>query len=315
MTKLGVLFPGQGAQYVGMGKDFYTSFSVAKEVFQQADDLLLFNLSKLIFEGPAEELSLTKYCQAAIYVTSFAIWSVIRQEFGAIAPFATAGLSLGEYTALTAAGVLSFEEGVKLVKHRGELMHTSAVKNPGSMAVVLGLTEEQVEQQIAPLRPDQYVWVANLNCPGQVVISGSKSGLDAAAEVLKKGGAKRVLPLDVSGAFHSGFMSEAKEFLKDHIEQTHFSESSCRVVMNVPGDFVEDTATIRENLIQQVVSPVYWEKGIRALEGAGVTHYLEIGPGKTLAGMNKRIGVQGETLSVDSVESLRILEGVHVTSR
>jgi len=315
MTKLGLLFPGQGAQRVGMGKDFYDAFSIAKETFAHADDLLHTNLTKLIFEGPSEELSLTKNCQIAIYVTSCALWNVIKQEFGDITPFACAGLSLGEYTALTAAHVLPFEEGMKLVKMRGELMHSSSVKNPGSMSVVLGMTEEAVEKEIAPLRPKQHVWIANLNCPGQVVISGSKEGLEAAAGVLKTAGAKRVLPLDVSGAFHSEFMAEAKEFLKEAIEATSFSDPACKVVMNVPGDFVESTGDIQENLVKQVVAPVYWEKGIHKLEESGVTTYLEVGPGKTLAGMNKRIGVAGSTISVETVKDLKALEGIHAASK
>lgn len=315
MTKLGLLFPGQGAQYVGMGKDFYHSFSRAKEIFQHADDILLMNLSKYIFEGPSEELAVTKICQAAIYVTSYAIWSVILEQFNGVIPFATAGLSLGEYTALTAAEVLSFEEGVRLVKQRGELMHSSSVKNPGTMAVVLGLAEDEVKKQISLLGSNANVWVANLNCPGQVVIAGAKASLDIASEVLKKGGAKRVLPLDVSGAFHSGLMSEAKELLKEPLEHATLSEPKCKIVMNVSGDFVDSLEEIRENLVKQVVSPVYWEKGMKKLEGAGITQYLEVGPGKVLAGLNKRIGVKAETISVEKVEDLKVLEGIHAFTR
>ncbi len=315
MKKCAFIFPGQGAQKVGMGRDFYDSFSIAKETFQEADEILGSSFSECIFTGPAEELSLTRNCQVALFVTSCAILRVIQQQMPTLTPSAVAGLSLGEYTALTAAGVISFADGVQLVKARGELMHASAVRNPGSMSVVLGMTEALVAEGLQSVQEKHDVWIANLNCPGQVVLSGSKQGLEVAAESLKKNGAKRVLPLDVSGAFHSPYMSEAKERLATRIEETQFEKPKCAVVMNVVGGFVEDATEMKSYLVQQVVSPVYWEKGIHALEESGIEHFLEIGPGKTLAGMNKRIGVKSQTTSIETVNDLNTLGDLHAATR
>lgn len=303
--KVAFIFPGQGAQYVEMGKGFYDAFPVAREVFEKADAKLGFSLSKLIFEGPAKQLTLTKNSQIAIYVVSVAIWSVIKEQFPHLVSTVTAGLSLGEYTALTASGKLSFEDGIDLVRARGLYMHQASIDHPSTMAVALGLTLEQVKEVTDEM---DGVWVANLNCPGQVVISGTIDGVEKAGVALKEKGAKRVLPLDVSGAFHSGLMDSAKEKLKEKIENLTLFPSDVALVMNVPGDFVESESSIRKNLIDQVVSPVYWEKGIRKMEEFGVELFIEIGCGKTLSGMNRKIGVKGSTLSVDKVEDLEELE-------
>ena len=214
-------------------------------------------------------------------------------------------MSLGEYTALTASGKLSFEDGIDLVRARGLYMHQASIDHPSTMAVALGLTLEQVKEVTDEM---DGVWVANLNCPGQVVISGTIDGVEKAGVALKEKGAKRVLPLDVSGAFHSGLMDSAKEKLKEKLENLTLFPSDVALVMNVPGDFVESESSIRKHLIDQVVSPVYWEKGIRKMEEFGVELFIEIGCGKTLSGMNRKIGVKGLTLSVDKVEDLEELE-------
>lgn len=301
--KTAFIFPGQGAQYVGMGKDFYESFSVVRETFEEADDRLGFSLSKLIFEGPADELTLTKNSQVAIYVMSVALWRVLKQEFPEIQPSVVAGLSLGEYTALTVSGRLSFREGIDLVRARGSYMYEAGVKSPGTMAVALGMTPEAVKEIVDPV---DGVWVANLNCPGQVVISGTVPGIEKAGTLLKEKGAKRVLPLDVSGAFHSGLMEEAKVRLKEKIDEVTLNGSEIDLVMNVPGDFVKEEE-IRSNMVNQVVAPVYWENGVRKMEEAGVELFIEIGPGKTLNGMNRKIGVKGKTLSIEKVEDLETI--------
>lgn len=301
--KVAFIFPGQGAQYVGMGKDFYDAFSVVRETLEEADDRLGFSLSKLIFDGPENELILTKNSQIAIYVMSIALWRVVKEELPDIQPGVTAGLSLGEYTALTVSGRLSFQEGIDLVKARGEYMYEAGVKSPGTMAVALGMKPEEVSEIVNPI---DGVWVANLNCPGQVVISGTIEGVKKASALLKEKGAKRVLPLDVSGAFHSGLMEGAKERLKEKIDEVTLSESEMDLVMNVPGDFVSE-GEIRENMISQVVSPVYWERGIRKMDEKGIELFIEIGCGKTLSGMNRKIGIQGKTISIEKVEDLEVL--------
>ncbi len=301
--KVAFIFPGQGAQYVGMGKDFYEAYSIVRETFEEANDLLGFNLSKLMFEGPADELTLTKNSQIAIYVMSVALWRVIKQELPEIEPSVVAGLSLGEYSALTASGRLAFKDGVRLVRARGEYMYEAGVKFPGTMAVALGMKPEEVHAIVDPI---EGVWVANLNCPGQVVVSGTVAGIEKASALLKEKGAKRVLPLDVSGAFHSGLMDEAKDRLQEKIDEIELSESPIDLVMNVPGDFVSENE-IRKNMIGQVVAPVYWEKGVRKIEERGVQLFIEIGPGKTLSGMNRKIGVNGKTIGIEKIEDLEAL--------
>ncbi|QVL57188.1 MAG: ACP S-malonyltransferase [Simkaniaceae bacterium] len=301
--KVAFIFPGQGAQYVGMGKDFYEAFSIVQETFEEANDQLGFNLSKLVFEGPTDELTLTKNSQIAIYVMSVALWRALKQELPEIEPSVVAGLSLGEYTALTASGRLSFKEGIDLVRARGEYMYEAGIKSPGTMAVALGMKPEEVSAVVDPI---EGVWVANLNCPGQVVISGTIQGIEKAGALLKEKGAKRVLPLDVSGAFHSGLMEEAKERLKAKIDEVTLNKSAIDLVMNVPGNFVSE-GDISGNMINQVVAPVYWEKGVRQMEEKGVELFIEIGPGKTLSGMNRKIGVQGKTLTIEKIEDLEAL--------
>jgi [acyl-carrier-protein] S-malonyltransferase len=300
--KIAFLFPGQGAQSVGMGSDFYGSFAVARETFEEADDLLKFSLSKLIFKGPAEELTLTKNSQVAIYVVSMAVWRTLHKQLPDVVPSVCTGLSLGEYSALTASNRLSFREGVDLVYARGLYMHEASLSRPGTMAAVLGLAPEEVEKALVATQ--EKVWVANLNCPGQVVISGTHRGVKQAKSVLQEKGAKRVLSLDVSGAFHSELMENARDRLAEKLAKVSIKESEVGLVMNVIGDFVEELEEVRAALIDQVVSPVYWERGIRNIEKKGIDLFMEIGCGKTLLGMNRKIGVSSPTISVERVEDL-----------
>lgn len=301
MSKIAFLFPGQGAQYVGMGNDFFDAFSAARDVFQAADELLSMHFSKLIFEGPSDQLTLTKNSQLAIYIVSYAIWKAVEDQFPSLKPTACAGLSLGEYTALTVARKISFEECLRLVRARALYMHEAALAHPGTMQVVLNLSPEEVQEALKGI-PE--AWVANINCPGQVVIAGTARALTLAAPLLKEKGAKRVLPLDVSGAFHSGLMQEAQDRLRQDVEQVGLTPSGIDFISNVPGDYVESLDKIRESLVRQVTQPVLWEQGIRALESRQMTTYYEIGPGKTLAGMNKRIGVSVPTISIEKVSDL-----------
>jgi [acyl-carrier-protein] S-malonyltransferase len=302
--KFAFLFPGQGAQYPGMGKDFYDQFSIAKQTFDEADQFLRRPFSKLIFEGSSAELALTKNSQIAIYINSIAILRVVQEQFPELKPVSCAGLSLGEYTALTAAGIIDFLDCLDLVRIRAEAMHTACEETKGTMQVVLGMTEEAVETVIRKLNPPHSVWVANVNCPGQIVIAGSLEAIALAAEALKQKGAKRVLPLDVSGAFHSGLMQSAQATLAAKIATAPFCESAVETVMNVPGDFVSSREQMRQVLLDQVVKPVRWEKGIRKMMERKIDIYLEMGPGKTLSGMNKRIGVAEPTRSIEKIADL-----------
>lgn len=308
--RYGFLFPGQGAQYPGMGKDFYDAFATVRHTFEEADDLLGRSLSSLTFSGPADELMLTKNSQIAIYVLGVALFRLFREHFSAIKPSACAGLSLGEYTALTAAEKLFFPEGLELVRVRAEAMHQACQERAGSMHVVLGLSEQEVRSVLEQLNPPHPVWVANLNCPGQVVIAGTQEALLLAADPLKQKGAKRVLPLDVSGAFHSPLMQSAQEKLAGKIALVPLHESSIRIVMNALGDFVEGSEKIREELISQLTSPVYWERGVVNMVKSGLDAYIEMGPGKTLSGMFKRIGVTEPIYSLDQIGDLQSLEGI-----
>ena len=305
--QLGFIFPGQGSQYVGMGKDFFESFTCAKEVFLEADEKLGRKLSTLIFDGSKEQLVLTKNSQVAIYIVSVAIWKVIKEQFPNIQPCVCAGLSLGEYSALTVSGALEFIDGVQLVQDRGLYMHEASIMHPGTMAVVLGLDSASV-QEVVDMSSE--VWVANLNCPGQVVISGKAEGISQIKEKLIKKGAKRVLPLSVSGAFHSGLMQEAREKLERVITSIQFKKMDVKCVMNVTGDYVRSTEEMRRNLIDQVTSPVLWEKSMSTMNQAGVCEFIEIGCGKTLTGMSRKMDLQGRCFSVEKVQDLELLSQV-----
>jgi len=306
--KIAFIFPGQGAQYPGMMKDFLNSYAIARQTFEEADDILGRNLSEIILNGPEDLLTETRNSQTGIYVASIAVLRVIQELFPEFAPSVCAGLSLGEYTAATAAGILDYSSGLPLVQSRGEFMNEACEAYKGTMAVVLGLEADVVEKIVQDANLPQDLWTANFNCPGQVVISGTKMGIEAGTELAKERGAKRVLPLQVHGAFHSGLMQKAEEKLAEVVKEVDLSDANTAFVMNVPGKTVSDLNQIRENLIHQVTSPVRWEQGIREIDQMGVDLYIEMGPGKTLAGFNKRIGTIAPTASIEQVENLKLLE-------
>jgi [acyl-carrier-protein] S-malonyltransferase len=308
MKKTAFLFPGQGAQYPGMGKDFVETFQIAKHTFEEADDILGYKLSHIIFQGSSNLLTETKNSQTGIYVTSLAMLRVIENLFPNLKPFLCAGLSLGEYTAATASGYLLFKDGLSLVQKRGQYMNEACEANRGEMAVVLGLDANVVEKLVNEVNIPNDLWVANFNCPGQVVISGTKYGIEVGTALAKERGAKRVLSLSVHGAFHSGLMDSAREQLADHIKELKLNKKWANIVMNVTGKVPKDDDEFKRNLINQVTSPVRWEQGIKEIDKNGVELYLEIGPGKALTGFNKRIEVAGNTISIEKVEDLKFLE-------
>jgi len=277
------VFPGQGAQFVGMGKDLYDGSAKGKELFDQANDILGFNITDIMFAGTDEELKQTKVTQPAIFLHSV-ILALTSEGF---APDMVAGHSLGEFSALVANQTLSFEDGLKLVSQRAMAMQKACEANPSTMAAVLGLEDAVVEQACEEV--SEVVVAANYNCPGQLVISGSNAGVEQAMEKLKEAGAKRVLPLAVGGAFHSPLMEPAREELAQAIENTTFGTPTCPVYQNVNALPSTDIAVIKENLIAQLTSPVRWTQTVQNMMKDGATSFTEVGPGKVLQGLVKKV--------------------------
>lgn len=285
---IGLLFPGQGSQFVGMGKDLAESYPAARETFAEADDALSFPLSHLCWEGPAEELTLTANAQPAILVHSVAVWRVIKDARLNVA--VAAGHSLGEFSAYVAAGTIGFRDAVQTVRRRGELMLRSGEERPGTMAAIIGLDDEVVEQVCRDAsHPGAEVVAANLNAPGQVVISGDQDAVDRAGTLARERGAKRALPLNVSGAFHSPLMAVAAPGLREQLDTVALSAPSFPVVSNVTAEPVIDPTEAKRLLVEQLTSPVRWVASVRTMRAAGVERFLEIGPGNVLTGLLKRI--------------------------
>ena len=281
------VFPGQGSQFVGMGKDLYDNNEKAKELFEKANEILGFRITDIMFEGTDEELTQTKVTQPTVFLHSVISALCLGDEF---APTMVAGHSLGELSALVAAGALSFEDGVKLVSARAIAMQKACEAAPGTMAAVIGLPDEKIEEICAEVSTDGNIVVAaNYNCPGQLVISGNVDAINAACEKLKAAGAKRALPLKVGGAFHSPLMQPAKEELEKAIKATTFSEPKCPVYQNVDAQPHTDPAEIQANLIAQLTSSVRWTASVQNMSKAGANDFTECGPGKALQGMIGRI--------------------------
>ncbi len=285
MSKHAYVFPGQGAQFVGMGKDLYDNFPKAKELFDQANEILGFNITDIIFNGTDEDLKQTKVTQPAVFLHSVIRAICLGNDFK---PEMVAGHSLGEFSALVAAGVLSFEDGLRLVSKRALAMQAACELQPSTMAAVLGLEDEKVVEVLKTIS-DEVVVAANFNCPGQLVISGSIAGVEQACEALKNAGAKRALPLKVGGAFHSPLMEPAREELAKAIEETNFSSPKCPIYQNVVAHAVTEPQEIKKNLIAQLTAPVRWTECVRAMIADGATLFTEVGPGTVLQGLVKKI--------------------------
>jgi [acyl-carrier-protein] S-malonyltransferase len=279
-----VVFPGQGAQYPGMGKSLYEDNPAAKALFEQANEILGFRITDILFEGTEEELKQTKVTQPAIFLHSV----ILAKTTTDFAPNMVAGHSLGEFSALVANGTLSFEDGLRLVFQRALAMQEACEINPSSMAAILGL-EDQVVEEICAGISGEIVVAANYNCPGQLVISGSTKGIEIACELLKAAGAKRALPLPVGGAFHSPLMEPAREKLQKAIEETQFHTPTCPIYQNVSTTAVSDVATIKANLIAQLTAPVKWTQSVQQMVADGANEFVECGPGKVLQGLVKKI--------------------------
>ena len=278
------VFPGQGSQFQGMGKDLIDQHQEATNLFAEADDILGFSLTEIMFTGSAEDLRQTRVTQPAIFVHSLAIRSVLGNDF---LPKMVAGHSLGEFSALTATGALSFSDGLQLVAQRAQAMQDACNQSQGTMAAVLALADEVVEEVC--LNTKGIVVAANYNCPGQLVISGEVPAVEAACEQLKEKRAKRALILPVGGAFHSPLMEPARKQLEDAIRQTSFAKPSCPIYQNVTAQPTQDTEDIKDNLIAQLTGPVRWTQTIEAMRKDGATHFVECGPGKVLQGLVRKI--------------------------
>lgn len=287
------IFPGQGSQFKGMGKDLYDNSASAKSLFEIANDILGFRITDIMFEGTDEELKQTKVTQPAIFLHSV----ILAKETPDFQPDMVAGHSLGEFSALVSTGALSFEDGLRLVSARALAMQKACEASPSTMAAVLNLSDQVIEDICASIT-DEIVVAANYNCPGQVVISGSNEGVRKAGEKLKEAGAKRVLPLPVGGAFHSPLMQPAREELAAAIESTSFQSPSCPIYQNVNAQPSQDVATIKTNLIAQLTGAVRWTQSVQNMIADGATTFVECGPGKVLQGLVKKINTEVETKGI-----------------
>ncbi len=287
MSKIAFLFPGQGSQFIGMGKDLYETYPQVKEIFDRADSILEFPLTKICFEGPEAELKQTRYTQPAIFVHSIAVDSLLKEQ--GIFAGAAAGHSLGEYSALVSAGALTFEDGLRLVKIRGELMQRSGEKHPGTMAAIMGLTPDVVEQVCQQASEIGIVQPANFNSPGQIVISGEVVAVHRAMEIAKTHGARLIKELVVSGAFHSPLMGEALKGLGKALQEVTLHKAALPVYSNVEATPVTEPTKIRHLLEKQLLAPVLWVNIIKNMIADGFDTFYEVGPGKVLTGLLRRI--------------------------
>ncbi len=300
MSKRAFLFPGQGSQYIGMAKDLFDNSVEAKEMIKTADDVLGINLSYIMFNGPEEQLKQTEFTQPAIFLHSVILANIIRT----LSPQATAGHSLGEYSALVSAGAMQFYDAVTLVRERGKAMQQAGIDNPGTLAAIVGLNPEIVENLCVEASKEGIVQCANFNSPGQIVISGSIAGVRKAMELCKSNGAKLVKELVVSGAFHSPLMQSAKDYLLNVLNETPIYNARFPVYANVTAKPVTDKGEIKKMLFEQVTSPVRWEETIKNMVSDGFDEFYEIGPGKVLQGLVKRINPDVKIFGIDKFEDV-----------
>ena len=298
MSKIAFIFPGQGAQACGMGKDFYEQTETGKRIFDKATQLMGFSMPQLCFEEN-DRLDITEYTQAAMVTASIAMMRVLEEK--GIKPDVAAGLSLGEYCALAAAGVMSDEDAIRTVRQRGILMQEAVPVGEGAMAAILALDAAVIEEVTGAM---EGVWIANYNCPGQIVISGEKAAVEEACEKLKAAGAKRAVMLNVSGPFHSGMLTAAGEKLGQVLSRVELHEPRIPYVANVTAQYVKSAGEVKELLTRQVSSSVRWQQSVEAMIGDGVDTFIEIGPGKTLAGFMRKISRDVKTLNVEKLEDI-----------
>ena len=298
MSKIAFIFPGQGAQACGMGQDFYEQTETGKRIFDKATELMGFSMPQLCFEEN-DRLDITEYTQAAMVTASIAMMRVLEEN--GIMPDVAAGLSLGEYCALAAAGVMSDEDAIRTVRQRGILMQEAVPVGEGAMAAILALDAAAIEEVTGAM---EGVWIANYNCPGQIVISGEKAAVEEACEKLKAARAKRAVMLNVSGPFHSGMLADAGEKLGEVLSQVELHEPQIPYVANVTAQYVKSAAEVKELLTRQVSSSVRWQQSVEAMIADGVDTFIEIGPGKTLAGFMRKISRDVKTLNVEKLEDI-----------
>jgi len=310
--KVAFLFPGQGAQFVGMGSDIAQKYPAAAGIFEKADKLTGFDLSRICFKGPAEKLNTTAVSQPAIFVTSAAILEVLRTEKATkhINPDVTAGLSLGEYTALYAAGAIGFEDGLGLVQKRGQAMQQASDSTDGAMVSMIGIDDKQAAQLCDEAAEGDILVPVNFNCPGQIVISGSKAACRRAEELAGKYGALKAVRLQVAGAFHTEIISDAAVTLEEAIgKYTITKPEKIRVIANINADYYHSASEIAEGLIKQLTYPIFWQKSMEKLLGDGVEDFYEIGPGRVLTGLMRRINRKTKVVNLSNVRSIQSLQG------
>ena len=301
--KRAFLFPGQGAQTVGMGKDIYEKYEEARKIYDEASKISGMDIKKLCFEGPEEELNKTENTQIAILVTSLAILEVLKSK--GIEAEISCGLSLGEYTALIYSGIISFEDGIKLIKKRGYYMGNLIPDEEYSMAAVIGLDSKKIEEICKEIKDlGKFVVPANYNCTTQTVVSGNKEAVDIAIEKLKEAGAKRVVPLKTSGPFHTSKLEKAKEAYSKELENVEFKQGKVRVIKNLDGTFYKENDDIKNILSNHIVNPVRFDRAIKLMQEENIEEYLEIGPGKTLTGFVRKDNREAKTYNINSLESL-----------
>ncbi len=306
--KIAYIFPGQGAQLVGMGKDFYESEPIAKELFDKADKITGYDLSKICFEGPEDKLNSTTMSQPAIYTVSAAILESLKSKGLLKQANVTAGLSLGEYTALYAAGIISFEDGLKLVQKRGQAMQAAADASKGSMVSIIGLEQEACEKLCVEAAEGELLSCANFNCPGQIVITGSVDACKRALGLAEKYGAMKAVELKVAGAFHSAMMQPAAEELKQAIAHSKINDpADIAVIANVNAEYYQNQDQIAQGLEKQLTGTVLWQKCMEKLLADGVTKFYEIGPNKVLTGLMRRISRRTDIVNISDVDSMKKL--------
>jgi [acyl-carrier-protein] S-malonyltransferase len=305
-----VIFPGQGSQMVGMGKEFHDKFDLVKNLFKEADDTLNFSISKLILEGPKEELDLTANTQPAIFLISYSIYNVIKKEFNIDLSKAKyfAGHSLGEYSALSCAGYLNFSETIKILRIRGDAMQNSVPKGEGGMVAVLGSKVEIIEKILKDNERNLSVQIANDNSEGQIVLSGRTDGLDKLILILKENSIKNI-KLPVSAPFHCNLMNKATNIMNDELNKLSFNEGENKLISNVTANEISNTTELKELLVKQIENRVRWRESVINMIGSGVNHFIEIGPGKVLSGLVKRINKE---VKIDTINNQGDIEGLKI---